>query len=87
MIRLSKLADYGIVISTHLARHADRQQTALEIAAATSVPSPMASKILKLLVRSGTLQLGSTTIDMTMLDSGAYLLRTADGSYTRVLKD
>ncbi|MFO1074168.1 MAG: SUF system Fe-S cluster assembly regulator [Geminicoccaceae bacterium] len=55
MIRLSKLADYGIVISTHLARHADRQQTALEIAAATSVPSPMASKILKLLVRSGTL--------------------------------
>ncbi len=39
------------------------------------------------LVRSGTLQLGSTTIDMTTLDRGAYLLRTADGSYTRVLKD
>lgn len=55
MIRLSKLADYGIVIATHLARHADGQQTALEIAEATRVPSPMTSKVLKLLVRGGTL--------------------------------
>ena len=52
MIRLSKLADYGIVIATHLARQADRQQTAPEIAVATSVPQPMASKILKLLTRA-----------------------------------
>lgn len=51
MIRLSKLADYGIVIATHLARQADRQQTALEVAAATGVPPPMTSKILKQLVR------------------------------------
>jgi FeS assembly SUF system regulator len=52
VIRLSKLADYGIVIATHLARQADRQQTAPEIAVATSVPQPMASKILKLLTRA-----------------------------------
>jgi FeS assembly SUF system regulator len=51
VIRLSKLADYGIVIATHLARHPDRQQTAPEVAAATSVPAPMTSKILKLLTR------------------------------------
>lgn len=51
MIRLSKLADYGIVIATHLARHPERQQTAPEISAATSVPAPMTSKILKLLTR------------------------------------
>ncbi len=51
MIRLSKLADYGIVIATHLARQPERQQTAPEIAAATAVPLPMTSKILKLLTR------------------------------------
>ncbi|MFL5334339.1 MAG: Rrf2 family transcriptional regulator, partial [Geminicoccaceae bacterium] len=52
MIRLSKLADYGIVIATHLARHPDRQQTATDIAIATSVPQPMTSKVLKLLTRA-----------------------------------
>lgn len=51
VIRLSKLADYGIVIATHLARDARRQQTAPEVAAATAVPQPMTSKILKLLTR------------------------------------
>ena len=52
MIRLSKLADYGIVIATHLARQPERQQTAPEVAAATSVPQPMTSKVLKLLTRA-----------------------------------
>jgi FeS assembly SUF system regulator len=55
VIRLSKLADYGIVIATHLARHPDRQQTAPEAAAGTGVPQPMTSKILKLLVRGDVL--------------------------------
>lgn len=55
VIRLSKLADYGIVIATHLARHPDRQQTAPEVAGATSVPQPMTSKILKQLVRGDVL--------------------------------
>jgi FeS assembly SUF system regulator len=52
VIRLSKLADYGIVIATHLARHPGRQQTATDIAMATSVPQPMTSKVLKLLTRA-----------------------------------
>lgn len=52
MIRLSRLADYGIVIATHLARQAGRQRTAPEVAAATSVPQPTTSKILKQLVRA-----------------------------------
>ena len=51
VIRLSKLADYGIVMMTHLARQDGRQLATPEIAAATGVPVPMASKILKLLVR------------------------------------
>lgn len=52
MIRLSRLADYGIVIATHLARHPARQRTAPEVAAATNVPQPMTSKVLKQLVRA-----------------------------------
>ena len=52
MIRLSRLADYGIVIAVHLARHPEGQYTTHEIAAATRVPQPMASKILKVLTRA-----------------------------------
>jgi FeS assembly SUF system regulator len=55
VIRLSKVADYGIVMMTHLARHPDRQHTAPEIAAQSHLPLPMASKILKGLVRAGLL--------------------------------
>ena len=55
MIRLSRLADYGIVIMTHMARGPERQQTAPEIAAQTHLPLPMASKILKGLVHAGLL--------------------------------
>ena len=32
MIILSKLADYGVIVATHLAAHADRQATATAIA-------------------------------------------------------
>ena len=55
VIRLSRLADYGIVIMTHLARQPERQQAAPEIALATNMPQPMASKILKLLARADVL--------------------------------
>ena len=55
MIRLSKLADYGIVVMAHLARTPERQQATSEIALATAVPQPMASKILKVLARAGLL--------------------------------
>ncbi len=55
MIRLSKLSDYGIAMMTHLARDRTGQRSAAEIAEATGVPAPMASKILKLLGRAGLL--------------------------------
>ena len=55
MFRLSKLADYGIVIMTNLARRPDRQVNAAEIAAESLIPQPMASKILKGLTRAGLL--------------------------------
>lgn len=55
VIRLSKLADYGIVIMTNMARHPQRQHNAAEIAAESHIPQPMASKILKGLARAGLL--------------------------------
>ena len=55
MIRLSKLADYGIVIMTTMARHPERCHNAPEIAAKSHIPLPMASKILKALARAGLL--------------------------------
>jgi FeS assembly SUF system regulator len=55
VIRLSKLADYGIVIMTHLARHPDRQQAMPEIAVATAVPQATTGKVLKMLARAGLL--------------------------------
>jgi FeS assembly SUF system regulator len=55
LIRLSKLADYGIVIMTHLARRPGRHPNAAEIAGEAHIPQPMASKILKALARAGLL--------------------------------
>lgn len=51
MFRLTKQADYGIVLMTHLAQDGDRRLTAPELAAATQIPLPMVSKTLRLLVR------------------------------------
>lgn len=55
MIRITKQADYGIVLMTHMASLTDRQLTAPDLAADTRLPLPMVSKILKLLARHGLL--------------------------------
>src|SRR6266851_1279996 len=55
MIRITKQTDYGIVLLTHMAAHADRQYNAPDLAAEAHLPLPMASKILKLLAREGVL--------------------------------
>jgi FeS assembly SUF system regulator len=55
VIRLSKLADYGIVMITNMARDPQRQHNAAEIASASHIALPMASKILKALTRAGLL--------------------------------
>ncbi len=47
MIILSKLADYGVIVATHLAADADRQQTAAAIADETRLPRATVAKILK----------------------------------------
>lgn len=53
MLRLSKMADYGIVVLTAMIHESQRSRTAGEIAAAIHVPLPTVSKILKMLARDG----------------------------------
>ena len=54
MLRISKLTDYGLVLLTHMAQEgASGVRTAHELAAASRVPLPTVSKILKELSRSG----------------------------------
>lgn len=55
MLRMSKQADYGLVLMTHLATAGDRRFTAAELATETRIPPPMVSKVLKLLGREGLL--------------------------------
>ena len=52
MIRLSKLADYGMVVMTRLARDNHAQENTQAIAEATNISQPMAGKILKMLTRA-----------------------------------
>ncbi len=52
MIRLTKQTDYGIVLMTQLAASSDSLWSATDLSVATRLPTPMVSKILKLLVRS-----------------------------------
>ena len=55
MIRMTKQADYGIVLLSHMAPQPERLFSATELAEETQLPQPTASKILKLLARGGLL--------------------------------
>jgi FeS assembly SUF system regulator len=55
MLRMTKQADYGIVLMTHLALQPGRSFAAPELAEETHIPLPTVSKILKLLAREGLL--------------------------------
>lgn len=56
MVRLTKQTDYALVLLTFMARtHAQERWTATELAAETTLPPPMVSKILKALGRAGIL--------------------------------
>lgn len=56
MIRISRLTDYGIVLMTHMATHADRPHNANEVAAEAHLPLPTVSKLLRLLAKEGLLE-------------------------------
>ena len=53
MIILSKLADYGVIVATHLAAYPARQATAAAIARATRLPPATVAKLLKALAHAG----------------------------------
>lgn len=55
MIRISRLADYGIVLLSHMAARPDDVHTAAELASETHLPAPTVGKLLRILTRHGLL--------------------------------
>jgi FeS assembly SUF system regulator len=53
MIILSKLADYGVIVATHLAAYPERQLTAAAIAVDTRLSQATVAKVLKGLAHAG----------------------------------
>ena len=53
MVILSKLADYGVIIATHMAAFPDRQITAAALAEATQLPQATVAKLLKAMAHAG----------------------------------
>jgi FeS assembly SUF system regulator len=53
MIILSKLADYGVIVASHLALDPERQLNAAAVAAETQLPQATVAKLLKALARAG----------------------------------
>jgi FeS assembly SUF system regulator len=55
MLRVTKLADYGVLMLTHFASHRGSTYNARDMAKAANLPIPVVSKILKLLSKGGLL--------------------------------
>ena len=53
MLRMSKLADYGTVIVSAMARDPDAIHSVSCVAAATAVATPTVAKVMKTLARGG----------------------------------
>jgi FeS assembly SUF system regulator len=70
MIILSKLADYGVIVATHLAAFPDRQVTAGAVAGATRLPQATVAKLLKSMAHAG-------LVTATRGASGGYRLARA----------
>ncbi len=56
MIRLSRMADYALVLMTRMACDRDAVHNALDMSGATGLPTPTVSKVLSMLARHGLLQ-------------------------------
>ena len=53
MIILSKLADYGVIIASHLAACPDRQMNAAALSGETRLPRATVAKVMKALAHAG----------------------------------
>lgn len=54
-MRLSRLADFAVVLMTHVAQHHEKIHTAAEVTLATQLPAPTVAKVLARLRREGLL--------------------------------
>jgi FeS assembly SUF system regulator len=54
-MRLSRLADFAVVLMTHVAQHQEQIHAAAEVALATQLPAPTVAKVLTRLCREGLL--------------------------------
>lgn len=77
MLRLSKLADYGVVILAALARRPEEQVTASQLSEETHLPVPTVAKLLKKLAKSG-------HVRATRGAAGGYRLAIPAGEITAV---
>lgn len=55
MLRLSRLADYGVMVMAHVAADPDGAHNAADTAAATGLPGPTVAKIMARLAKGGLL--------------------------------
>ncbi len=55
MIKLSRLADYGVALMTSMAEDTDRVHNVFDMSVATGLPTPTVSKVLATLARNGLL--------------------------------
>ena len=58
-MRLSRLADYGVVVMSHVAGAPERLHNAAQLSEMTRLPLPTVKKLLKLLAKGGLLQAAS----------------------------
>jgi len=56
MVRLSRLADYGVLLMSHIARKSDHVCTGAALSETTHLPIPTVSKLLAKLARAGFLE-------------------------------
>ena len=75
MIRISKLADYAVVILSVMAEQPNKLMSATSVSEITKLPEPTVSKVLKLLSKSGLLESKRGT-------AGGYLLAKVAGEIT-----
>lgn len=75
MIRISKLADYAVVILSIMAEQPDKLMSSASVSDITKLPEPTVSKVLKLQSKGGLLQSKRGT-------AGGYLLSKAAADIT-----
>jgi len=78
MIILSKLADYGVIVATHLAAVGPAQVNASQVALETRLPPATVAKVLKLLGRAGLVVSGRGAAGGYRLARPAHMISVAE---------